>query len=91
MSAENVVIGSQFMFIIGFSFLLTEFAVLFQQARHFSGELNVAVASSGFRLLDDDILASTGVPGNIGGYTVERIIRAPAADCSGLSPKSASE
>lgn len=27
-------------------------------------------------------IPNTGVPGNIGGYTVERVLRAPAAACS---------
>lgn len=57
MPAEDIIIGGQFALVIGFSFLLAKFSVLFQQDCRLSGEVNITITRGSFRFLDDDILA----------------------------------
>lgn len=73
MSAENIVIGSQFAFIIGFRFLLTKFSVLFQQTCHLSGEVHVSVVRSGFGFFHNNIFTGNldHIPADMDGLLFE--------------------
>ena len=56
LTAEQEVIGGQFSPVIGFGDVCTFLPVLPQKTFHLGGEVHIAVARAGFRLLDKDFL-----------------------------------
>ncbi len=73
MPAENIVVSGQLSFVIGFSFLLAEFAILFEEACHLRGEVDVTVTRSGFGFFDNYILTCDfdHVPADMDGLLFE--------------------